>query len=166
MATRAKALRMFSKNVLNLDVVGMSETAVLKDLLKKKYDIDADGNSFVSVLMNAAESGYSGVDLNGYTPSCVHVEVMDPDEDPDDYWARVYFEKDGAEPFWSDWARVGEPGQITADGNIAYIKDGAKSPEKNIYGIMGTNSETEGYIKFVDPRDMETVIATYTTGVC
>lgn len=77
MATRAKALRMFSKNVLNLDVVGMSETAVLKDLLKKKYDIDADGNSFVSVLMSAANSdGSSNIVLVKTLPEIGSEELI------------------------------------------------------------------------------------------
>lgn len=54
MATRAKALKKFAKNVLHHDLTGMSETAVLKDLLKQEFNIDAVGNSVVSVLMNAA----------------------------------------------------------------------------------------------------------------
>ena len=54
MATQAKALKKFAKNVLHHDLTGMSETAVLKDLLKQEFNIDAIGNSVVSVLMNAA----------------------------------------------------------------------------------------------------------------
>lgn len=56
MATRAKALKKFAKNFLHHDLTGMSETAVLKDLLKKEFNIDAIGNSVVSVLMNAVSN--------------------------------------------------------------------------------------------------------------
>lgn len=56
MATRAKALKKFAKNVLHHDLTGMSETAVLKDLLKQEFNIDAVGNSVVSVLMNAVSN--------------------------------------------------------------------------------------------------------------
>lgn len=136
-------------------VLGVTITKIIEDVSAPHDDI-CDGY--------CANKGYSGVDLNGYTPSCVQVEA-DPD-DPGTSWARVRFEKDGAEPFWSYRAIVGEADLIMADGSIAYIKDCAKSPEKNIYGIMGTNSETEGYIKFLDPGDTETVIAAYTVEVC
>lgn len=65
MATRAKALRLFAKKYFNIDLAGMSQTAVLKDLLKKQYSIDAVGNSVVSVLLNAAGDGggEGGVDF-------------------------------------------------------------------------------------------------------
>ena len=82
MATRAKALRQFAKKYFNLDLVGMSETAVLKDLLKKEYNIDAVGNSVVSVLMNAAgdDGGGEAVDLVTLTPQAepnVYITVED-----------------------------------------------------------------------------------------
>lgn len=72
MATRAKALRQFAKKYFNLDLVGMSETAVLKDMLKKEYNIDAVGNSVVSVLMNAAgDDGGGEAGTLELTPSTV-----------------------------------------------------------------------------------------------
>lgn len=72
MATRAKALKKFAKNVLHHDLTGMSETAVLKDLLKQEFNIDAVGNSVVSVLMNAVSSD------GGETPSALVVTPKTP----------------------------------------------------------------------------------------
>ena len=57
--TRANALRKFFKKYYNVDLVGMSETAVVRDMFSKVCNIDSVGNSVVSILMNVMNNNNS-----------------------------------------------------------------------------------------------------------
>ncbi len=59
--TKAHALKIYYKEVYDLDLEGMTTVQVLKDIFKKKYEMNVEGNSFVSVLMNAMGEGGSDV---------------------------------------------------------------------------------------------------------
>lgn len=68
--TKAHALKLYYKNVYNLELEGMSTVSVLKDMFKKKYDMDVEGNSFVSILQNAMgeDEDDGGDNLKLYLP--------------------------------------------------------------------------------------------------
>lgn len=67
--TKAHALKKYYKKMYDIDLEGMSVTAVLKDMFKKKYEMDVDGNSFTSVLLNAAYYDDSGNESLPSSPS-------------------------------------------------------------------------------------------------